>query len=77
MGDLVLIKTDDIWEFTWEEGWFIQPPYPYHQRLRAVSKNKSDPDVVIDPLNNEYQLVPKGQSPTSEGWRPLAGRGQK
>jgi RHS repeat-associated protein len=46
---------DDNWHFDWHERYFPLP----HQWLVGVSDNPSDPNVVIDPYNNDVHAVPK------------------
>ena len=46
---------DDRWHFEWHQRYF---PFP-HQWLIGVSDNPNDPDVVIDPYNNDVRSVPK------------------
>src|SRR5437867_9937580 len=46
---------DDRWHFEWHQRYF---PFP-HQWLVGVSDNPNDPDVVIDPYNNDVRSVPK------------------
>jgi hypothetical protein len=59
-------KLQDNWSF--DQPWKFDPLF--HQYVKAHDGNPSDPDIILDPYNNEYQLVPKGGNPGP--WHPLS-----
>jgi RHS repeat-associated protein len=48
-------RYDDHWRFEWQERYFPLP----HQWLLGISDNPNDPNVVVDPYNNDVHTVPK------------------
>ena len=44
-----------IGDFEWRERYFPLP----HQWLLGISDNPNDPNVVVDPYNNDVHTVPK------------------
>jgi len=64
---------DDNWTFDQPggmEGIF------YHQWVTATDGNPNDPNLVIDPFHNQYQLVPKGGNPNDANWQLLYSGGK-
>jgi RHS repeat-associated protein len=47
-------RYDDNWHFEWRDRYFPLP----HQWLVGISDNPNDPNVVIDPYNNDVHTVP-------------------
>ncbi|MGH9688617.1 MAG: RHS repeat-associated core domain-containing protein [Candidatus Acidiferrales bacterium] len=60
-------KLQDNWNLS--ELWRLTPFF--HQYVAATDNNPKDPDVIIDPYNNQYQLIPKGGNLNSNSWQPL------
>jgi hypothetical protein len=48
-------RYDDHWRFEWKQRYFPLP----HQWLVGISDNPNDPDVVIDPYNDDVHTVSK------------------
>jgi len=48
----------------------------YHQWVTATDGNPNDPNLVIDPFHNQYQLVPKGGNPNDANWQLLYSGGK-
>ena len=73
-GRRVNLNLDDKWILVQEEGLFLDGSRAGHQRIRAVSNNASDPDILIDPWNNRYQTGPKGNSFNNKAPAPQLGK---
>jgi hypothetical protein len=70
-------KLDDTWTFDQPGEWGTREHLLYHQWVSASSNNSTDPDIAIDPWNNQYQLVPKGGKPNPANWQTLTSGGTR
>jgi hypothetical protein len=55
--ELKAMQYDDQWDFDIVARLQVLPPGA-HQFLVGVSKNPSDPDLIIDPWNNKIDVMP-------------------
>jgi RHS repeat-associated protein len=69
-------KLDDTWMLDQPGGWGLDGHLLYHQWVSATSSSPRDPDIIIDPWNNQYQLIPKGGKPNSANWQVLVSGGK-